>query len=77
MKAAARAVKKRRPARLIVAMPVAAPDIVAELRAMADDVVCLHEPAALFAVGLWYEDFRLVRDDEVVRVLERARRDGP
>lgn len=77
MKAAVRAVKKRRPARLIVAIPVAAPDIVAEFRAMVDDVVCLHQPAALFAIGLWYEDFRQVRDDEVVRILERARRDGP
>ena len=72
MKAAVRAVKKRRPARLIVAIPVAAPDIVAEFRAMVDDVVCLHQPAAL-----WYEDFRQVRDDEVVRILERARHDGP
>ena len=77
MKAAVRAVKKRRPARLIVAIPVAAPDIVAEFRAMVDDVVCLHQPAALFAIGLWYEDFRQVRDDEVVRILERARHDGP
>ena len=77
MKAAVRAVKKRRPARLIVAIPVAAPDIVAEFRAMVDDVVCLHQPAALFAIGLWYEDFRQVRDHEVVRILERARHDGP
>lgn len=77
MKAAVRAVKKRRPARLIVAIPVAAPDIVAEFRGMVDDVVCLHQPAALFAIGLWYEDFRQVRDDEVVRILERAQHDGP
>lgn len=77
MKAAVRAVKKRRPARLIVAIPVAAPDIVTEFRGMVDDVVCLHQPAALFAIGLWYEDFRQVRDDEVVRILERARHDGP
>lgn len=77
MKAAVRAVKKRRPARLIVAIPVAAPDIVAEFRGMVDDVVCLHQPAALFAIGMWYEDFRQVRDDEVVRILERVRRDRP
>jgi putative phosphoribosyl transferase len=60
-----------------VAIPVAAPDIVAEFRAMVDDVVCLHQPDALFAIGLWYEDFRQVRNDEVVRILERARPDGP
>lgn len=60
-----------------VAIPVAAPDIVAEFRAMVDDVVCLHQQAALFAIGLWYEDLRQVHDDEVVRILERAQRDGP
>jgi putative phosphoribosyl transferase len=72
MRAAVRAVKKRRPARLVVAVPVGPPDTVAALRREVDDVVCLHEPEALFAIGLWYEDFRQVRDDEVVRILEHA-----
>jgi putative phosphoribosyl transferase len=77
MKAAIRAVRKRRPARLIVAIPVASPDVIAELRREVDDVVCLHQPDALLAIGLWYEDFHQVRDDEVVQILEHARRDEP
>lgn len=75
MRAAVRAVKKHRPARLIIAIPVAPPDTVAELRGEVDDVVCLHQPDMLFAIGLWYEDFHQVRDDEVVRILERTGRD--
>lgn len=76
MRAALRAVKKRHPAHLIVAVPVAPPDTVAELRREVDDVVCLHAPEALFAIGLWYADFRQLGDDEVVRILEDAARPG-
>lgn len=77
MRAAIRAVKKRRPAHLIVAAPVAAPDVIAALRREVDDVVCLHQPVALHAIGLWYEDFRQVQDEEVVRILEHAARASP
>ena len=73
MRAAIRAVRKRGPARVVVAIPVAGPDIVAAMRREADEVVCLHEPDDLYAIGLWYEDFRQVRDDEVARILEQAR----
>ena len=72
MRAAARAVRKRRPARLVVAVPVAQPDTLATLRREVDDVVCLHAPEALFAIGLWYEDFRQLRDEDVVHILEHA-----
>ena len=71
MRAAIRAVKKRGPAQLVVAVPVAAPDSVATLRREVDEVVCLHEPEHLHAIGLWYEDFRQVPDEEVSRILER------
>jgi putative phosphoribosyl transferase len=74
MRAAIRAVRKRHPARLVVAIPVAAPDVVAALRREVDEVVCLHQPEDLYAIGLWYEDFRQVHDEEVVRILERSRR---
>ena len=77
MRAAVRAVKKHRPAHLIVAVPVAPPDTVAELRREVDDVVCLHEPEALHAIGLWYADFRQVHDEEVLRILERAAQERP
>ena len=72
MRAAIRAVKKRRPGHLVLATPVASPDIVAVLRREVDEVVCLHQPELLFAIGLWYEDFRQVPDEEVVRILARA-----
>ncbi|HTR53566.1 MAG TPA: phosphoribosyltransferase family protein [Kofleriaceae bacterium] len=71
MRAAIRAVKRRRPARLVVAVPVAAQDVVAALRGEVDEVVCLSAPENLYAIGLWYEDFRQVHDDDVVRILDK------
>ncbi len=73
MRAAVRGVKKRHPARLIVAVPVASRDVVDELRRDVDEVVCLHQPAVVYAIGIWYEDFRPVREDEAIRILERSR----
>jgi putative phosphoribosyl transferase len=55
--------------RVVVAVPVAPPDAVAELRATADDVVVLETPAPFFGVGRWYEDFTQTSDDEVARTL--------
>ncbi len=72
MRAAIRAIKRRRPARLVLAVPVAAPDVIATLRRDVDEVVCLHQPEHLYAIALWYEDFRQVPDEEVVRILDRA-----
>ena len=76
MRAAIRAIRRRGPARLVVATPVASPEIVASLRGEADEIVCLYEPDELQAIGLWYEDFRQVPDEEVVRILERAAREA-
>jgi putative phosphoribosyl transferase len=73
MRAAIRAVRKQHPARLVVAVPVAARGTGAALRREADEVICLHEPLDLGAIGLWYEDFRQVPDEEVVRILEASR----
>jgi putative phosphoribosyl transferase len=72
MRAAIRAVKKLKPARLVVAIPVAAPDVVSSLQREVDEVVCLQQPEPVFAIGLWYENFRQVSDEEVSRILERA-----
>ena len=74
MRAAIRAVRRREPARLVVAIPVAAPDVVAALGQEVDEVVCLHQPRRVFAIGLWYEDFRQVSSEEVVRILDHAAR---
>jgi predicted phosphoribosyltransferase len=72
MRAAARAVRKRNPARVVVAVPVAAAETCAEFREDVDDVVCTLTPAPFYAVGLWYDDFSQTTDDEVRELLERA-----
>ncbi len=72
MRAAVRAIRRHQPAWLVIAIPVAAPDTVAELRREVDEVVCLHQPRDLRAVGAWYEDFRQVSTEEVGRILRRA-----
>lgn len=73
VRAALRALRRRKPARLVLAVPVAPPDVVEQLRAEVDDLVCLAQPPFFNAVGVHYADFHQVSDDEVVRVLEEAR----
>jgi predicted phosphoribosyltransferase len=67
-------VRARQPARLICAVPVAAPDSLAKVAALADDVVCLHAPADFAAVGQFYSRFEQVDDDEVAAILATAGR---
>ncbi len=55
--------------RVVVATPVAPPETVASLRAVADDVIALETPAQFFAIGEFYADFTQTTDDEVVRLL--------
>jgi erythromycin esterase-like protein/predicted phosphoribosyltransferase len=74
MWAAVRAVRQEGAARVVVAVPVADPDVCNALRSEADEVVCLMTPQPLLGVGAWYEDFSQVTDDEVRALLERARR---
>ncbi len=71
--AALRAVHRGAPKRLVLAVPVCAPDSAARLRAEADELVCLVEPEQLFGVGQWYADFAQVSDSEVLAALGRAR----
>ena len=71
MRAAAQAVSQQKPAKLIVAVPVAAPETCDEFRNEVDDVVCARTPEPFNAVGLWYEDFSQTTDDEVRELLAR------
>ena len=71
MIAALHAVRAGKPARLICAVPVAAPDSLAKVRALADEVVCLHAPQDFAAVGQFYDNFDAVEDDEVAAILAR------
>jgi putative phosphoribosyl transferase len=73
MRAAAAAVRSRRPKRLVVAVPTAPPHALEELAGEADEVVAVIAPDPFHAVGLWYEDFREVSDDEVQRLLTLPR----
>lgn len=59
--------------RVVVAAPVGAPDSVARLRTVADDVVCPHTPPDFGSVGEWYAAFGQTSDEEV-RALLSARR---
>ena len=70
MRAAVGALRQSRPARIIVAVPVAAAETVRHLRQEADSVVCLSTPPDFHAVSMWYEDFSQTSDDEVRNLLE-------
>ena len=74
MLAAARAIRQRQPKRIIVAVPVAAPQACQEFRAHVDMIICAETPDPFYAVGVWYEDFSQVSDLEVRELLERAAR---
>ena len=67
--AAVRSARTRRAARIIVAVGVAPPATISRLRQEADEVVCLHAPAAFGSVGQFFADFSEVTDDDVTRVL--------
>jgi putative phosphoribosyl transferase len=71
MIAALHSVRSRKPARLVCAVPVAAPDSLEAVRPYADEVVCLEAPEHFQAVGQFYREFAQVEDDEVVALLAR------
>lgn len=72
MRAAVSSVRQQQPSRIVVAVPVAAPESVQELRDLADEVICVLEPEAFWGVGLWYEQFPQLTDDDVVTLLNAA-----
>ena len=72
MKAAVKAVRQQQPARVIVAVPVGAPDTCRALREIADEVICARTPTPFSAVGQWYRDFAQTTDDEVSELLSKA-----
>jgi putative phosphoribosyl transferase len=65
-----RAVRRRRPRRLVLAVPVCSPDSLGRLRKEADEVVCLRTPPLLRGVSQYYRDFSQVSDEEVLRDLQ-------
>jgi putative phosphoribosyl transferase len=73
-RAALKGLSRARPARLILAVPVAPADTIDRLRTEADDVICLMTPEPFYAVGEHYDDFRQTSDREVTTLLDEAQR---
>ncbi|MGD2175782.1 MAG: phosphoribosyltransferase [Candidatus Brocadiaceae bacterium] len=71
MRAAVQALRRRNPARIVVAVGTAPPDTVREFRSLADEVVCVMTPMPFFGVGGSYADFSQTTDREVRRLLGR------
>jgi putative phosphoribosyl transferase len=69
IRAVIRALRLKGPKSIVIAVPVAPPDVVWGLREEADDIVCLHTPEPFFAIGLYYLDFHQIPDEEVIRLL--------
>jgi predicted phosphoribosyltransferase len=72
MRAAIAAVRAQLPARIVVAAPVAASETVEQLAPLVDELVVVEHPEELGAIGLWYDDFAPVGDDEVRGLLREA-----
>lgn len=69
MRAALRAIRRKRPAMLVLAVPVAPHDTIEALRGEADSILCLVTPEPFFAIGAHYVDFHQVSDEEVIGLL--------
>jgi putative phosphoribosyl transferase len=69
MLAAVRALRARKAAKIVVAVPVGSGEAASILRGEADRVICLTVPRRLYGVGMWYRDFRPVDEDEVLALL--------
>jgi predicted phosphoribosyltransferase len=72
MRAAVAALRAERPARVVIAVPVAAADTCDELRREVDELVCAATPEPFLSVGAWYQDFDQTSDEEVRRLLAEA-----
>ena len=72
MHAAVLALRRRKPARVIAAVPVAAVSTCEEFKDEVDEIVCATTPNPFYAVGQWYEDFSQTTDGEVQELLRRA-----
>lgn len=71
--AAVEALRRRRPARIVLAVPVCATQTADLFGSKVDELVCLESPPDLGAIGFWYRDFEQTPDEEVIDLLARAR----
>lgn len=75
-RAALRSVANQTPSALVLAVPVAPPDVASTLRREVDELVCLETPEDFYAIGTYYDDFRQVSDDDVRRLLAEHRQEA-
>ncbi len=73
MRAALKALRRMRPAKVVLAVPVASNHTLSELSKLVDDVVCLSQPGPFRSVGTYYADFHQVDDEEVIALLDASR----
>lgn len=73
IRVALRSVRRQAPARLVLAVPVAAPEALVPLRSLADEVICLISPEHFRAVGAYYADFAQVPDSNVIALLGQSK----
>jgi predicted phosphoribosyltransferase len=71
MRVAVRVLRRRGPARVVIAVPAAAAETCEALQSDADEVLCALSPQPFVAVGAWYDDFSQVSDEEVRALLRR------
>src|SRR5256714_962341 len=72
MRAAALALRRLNPAKIVIAVPAAAPETCEAFRDEVDEIICAITPDPFYAVGIWYEDFSQTSDEEVRELLHRA-----
>ena len=70
--AAVAAIRRRKPARVVVAVPVAPASGCSAIRMEADEVISVAEPELFLAVSQWYQDFRQISDEDVRSLLDRS-----
>lgn len=73
MRAAIKALRKRKPASIIIAVPVAAYSTCKEMSPLVEKIICPLQPIDFYAVGQWYENFPQTSDNEVIDILKKAR----
>ncbi len=73
MRAALKALRRMRPAKVVLAVPVASNHTISALSKLVDDVVCLSQPGPFRWVGTYYADFHQVDDEEVIALLDASR----
>jgi putative phosphoribosyl transferase len=74
MRAAVTGLRSQHPARIVIAVPAAAPETCNAFKFEVDEMVCVITPEPFYGVGRWYEDFRQITDEEVRAFLEEATR---